>query len=388
MIEDEKNLETLNSFLKFCKKNKDELKLTDVDITFIDNVLSDNGHVEYSYLPTLFYKINSLNDLRKKNYFISEFKDVLNLRNKELTKYFEGIEKINEHSESIEIFAPIILFVYNRIDTLQLTLNSLLANKESSESSLIVYSDGPKDKDDEIKVNQVREYVKNIKGFKNNELVIKENNNGLAKSIISGIDEVSDNYEQFIVLEDDLICSPYFLHFMNSSLNEFKNFQKVWTINGMSCDPKILNLDPELGIDYYFTRRASSHGWGSWSNRWKSIEWDTSKLISESHKLLNKRKLKQAGSDIFRMLDEQKANAIDSWAIRWVVNIAMNDGLCLTPFYSHTSHQFSVSGTHINKRKKILENNLSKAKQIRKYNMKIKLSKKINNTYTKIVHKK
>ena len=388
MFENDKYLETLNSFLKFCKNNKNELQLTDTDITFINNVLKDNDHIEYSYLPTLFHKINYLNDLRKKNYFISEFKDLLNLRNKELTKYFKGVENTNACSEPIEIIAPIILFVYNRIDTLQLTLNSLLANKESSESTLIVYSDGPKDKDDEIKVNIVREYIKNIKGFKNIELVIKENNNGLAKSIISGIDEVSNNYNQFIVLEDDLICSPYFLHFMNSSLNAFKNFQKVWTINGMSCDPEILNLDPKLGIDYYFTRRASSHGWGSWSDRWKSIEWDTSKLISESHKLLNKRKLKQAGSDIFRMLDDQQANAIDSWAVRWVVNIAMNDGLCLTPFYSHTSHQFSVSGTHISKRKKILENNLSKAKQIRKYDRKIKLNKKINNTYTKKVNKK
>lgn len=388
MFENDKYLETLNSFLKFCKNNKNELQLTDVDITFINNVLKDNDHIEYSYLPTLFHKINYLNDLRKKNYFISEFKDLLNLRNKELTKYFKGVENTNACSEPIEIVAPIILFVYNRIDTLQLTVNSLLANKESSESTLIVYSDGPKDKDDEIKVNIVREYIKNIKGFKNIELVIKENNNGLAKSIISGIDDVSNNYNQFIVLEDDLICSPYFLHFMNSSLNAFKNFQKVWTINGMSCDPEILNLDPKLGIDYYFTRRASSHGWGSWSDRWRSIEWDTSKLESESHKLLNKRKLKQAGSDIFRMLDDQLANAIDSWAVRWVVNIAMNDGLCLTPFYSHTSHQFSVSGTHISTRKKILENNLSKAKQIRKYDRKIKLNKKINNTYTKKVNKK
>ena len=44
------------------------------------------------------------------------------------------------------------------------------------------------------------------------------------------------------------------------------------------------------------------------------------------------------------MFDDQVAKKIDSWAIKWVINVAINKGLCLTPVNSFVSHQFSVPG--------------------------------------------
>ena len=40
------------------------------------------------------------------------------------------------------------------------------------------------------------------------------------------------SHEKFIFLEDDAILSPYFLTFMNASLNYYKNVSKVMGVTG------------------------------------------------------------------------------------------------------------------------------------------------------------
>ena len=377
-----------NNFLIFCTDNQEQLQLNSIDISFIHKIVENTEFFEYPYLSSLSFKINKLDESDEKKYFISELLKILHLSNKELLPYFLNNINNKTYSKSVNVIAPVVLFTYNKLNTLQMTINSLLTNEESSKSTLIIFSDGPKDILDEKRVNNVRNYIQTIEGFENIDLNFNEQNYGLAKSIIDGINKVSDKYEQFIVLEDDLICSPYFLNYMNSSLSHFKNSENVWTINSMSCRPEILKLNSKLNTDYYFTRRASSHGWGSWRNKWELIDWDTNNLIKKSNNLFNKRRLEQAGGDVFRMLQDQHTHKIDSWAIRWVSNIAMNKGLCLTPFYSHTSHQFSELGTHITQRVKSLENDLTKSRPIFKFDKEVKLSKKINKAYTNIVYKK
>ena len=377
-----------NSFLTFCKKNQKQLQLNNIDIAYIKKIIENDEYFEYPYLSLLTFKINKLKDSNEKKYFLSEFHKILSSNNTELLSYFSHNVGNKVYSKPENTLAPIVLFTYNRIDTLQLTINSLLTNDEASKSNLLIFSDGPKNKDDEKTVSNVRKYLQTIEGFKSIDYEFKEQNQGLAKSIINGLNNVSASYEQFIVLEDDLICSPYFLNYMNSSLNKFKNSQNIWTINSMSCNPELLKLDSRMDTDYYFTRRASSHGWGSWRNRWELIDWDINNLIKKGNNFLNKKRLKEAGGDVFKMLNDQQTKKIDSWAIRWVANIAINNGLCVTPFYSHTSHQFSEQGTHIKIRKNSLENNLSKSRLIKEFNKKIKLDKKINKAYTQFIYKK
>ena len=377
-----------DSFLNFCKVNQDKLILNDIDILFIKKLISDQNNIEYAYIATISYKISKLNDSDHKNYFISEFNKLLKLNNQNSYKYYSNNEKHRIVSTHKYDLAPIVLFTYNRIDTLQLTLNSLLVNEESSESSLIIYSDGPKNKEDEKLVNNVRDYLQRIDGFKKINYNFMDNNKGLSVSIIDGLNSVSSEHEHFIVLEDDLICSPYFLNYMNASLNQFKSSKNIWTINAMSCSPEILKLAPALKSEYYFTRRASSHGWGSWSSKWNQVDWDNNKLLKKSKNLINRRMLRQAGGDIFKMMEDQNSNKIDSWAIRWVANVAMNNGLCVTPYYSHTSHQFSKFGTHIKNRARSLENDLTKSQPIYEFKKDIKLSYKINKIYNKKIYKK
>src|SRR3989339_216594 len=62
--------------------------------------------------------------------------------------------------------APIALFVYNRPKHTKQTVAALQNNKLSQDSNLFIFSDGPRKKEDEKKVKEVRNYIKSITGFK------------------------------------------------------------------------------------------------------------------------------------------------------------------------------------------------------------------------------
>ena len=276
-------------------------------------------------------------------------------------------------------YSPIVLFVYNRVDTLEKLISSLKLNQESQESDLFIFSDGPnfKDSTDSLEVKKVRNYIHAIDSFKSINIIESGANKGLAKSIIEGLNIISNKFESFIVLEDDLLVSPYFLKYMNSSLNKYKLQNKVWSINGFGTDPALFNLPENLRNEFYWSLRPSSHGWGTWSNRWQEAVWDEARL----EKLLKNRKHKKrvllAGGDIFYMFDLQLKKNIDSWGVRWVINACVNDKYSLNPVYSYTTHQISQKGTHVRGVNHILTNDVQLSKLELKYPEKISLNKVI-----------
>ena len=79
--------------------------------------------------------------------------------------------------------APIVLFVYNRPWHSQQTIEALQKNELSSESELFIYSDAPKAEKDQEKVQEARDYVHSIGGFKKITIIERVENWGLANSI-------------------------------------------------------------------------------------------------------------------------------------------------------------------------------------------------------------
>ena len=87
---------------------------------------------------------------------------------------------------------------------------------------LFIYSDAEKNDSEKISVDEVRNYVKSIKGFKTLTVIERDRNFGLADSIIEGVTEIVTRFGNVIVIEDDIVTSPYFLKFMNESLKFYK----------------------------------------------------------------------------------------------------------------------------------------------------------------------
>lgn len=244
-------------------------------------------------------------------------------------------------------YSPIIIFAFNRVDTLRNTVSSLLNNEEAKESELFVYVDGPrKQKPGEAeKVKTVQEFVKTINGFKNVTYSFSEENKGLGTSIIAGVTEVINRYGRAIVLEDDLVFSSNFLAFMNDGLNRYENEQKVFSICGYTNKVKV-----PKGYDHdaYFCTRSSSWGWGTWADRWNTVDWELKDW--SRYKKMGRAFNRWGGSDCFRMLRSVKECGATSWAIRFGFFQFLQDKLSLFPIESKVRNDgFDGAGTNCKK---------------------------------------
>ena len=240
--------------------------------------------------------------------------------------------------------APILLFTYKRLEVLKQTIAALEKNPLAKSSDLYIFSDGPKEEFDRQQVANVRTFLKTIKGFK--KVAIKESsvNKGLANSIISGVTEVMKFSDSVIVLEDDLLTTPNFLSFMNTSLMNYKNTQKVFSISGYSFD---LGLKSPPLDETYFLYRGWSWGWATWRDRWSAVDWEIKDYESFKNDKKRKTEFAQGGSDVNKMLQSQMEGSLDSWAIRWFYHQFKVDGLTLYPVYSKIyNNGFDAYATH------------------------------------------
>src|SRR6202012_1512106 len=122
--------------------------------------------------------------------------------------------------------APIALFVYNRPEHTRRTISYLQKNLLAEESRLYVFSDGPKTEADKAKVEEGRQLAKGATGFKSVKVVTRNENLGLANSIISGVTKLVNEYDKVIVFEDDLLSSPYTLDYFNEGLGRYAHEER------------------------------------------------------------------------------------------------------------------------------------------------------------------
>jgi hypothetical protein len=237
--------------------------------------------------------------------------------------------------------AHIVLFVYNRPWHLAQTVEALRKNILADQSHLIIYSDGPKGIADQNKVEEVRKYLLTIEGFKSIKIVERPVNYGLANSIISGVTESIHQYGRIIVLEDDLVTSPFFLRYMNEALSYYEKEEKVISIVGYIYPVDKL---PQT----FFLKGTDCWGWATWRRSWNLFEEDGRKLLAE----LKKKKLTKlfdyyGAYHYTEMLEHQIQGKISSWAIRWHASGFIKGLLSLYPGQSLVSHiGGDGSGTH------------------------------------------
>ena len=239
--------------------------------------------------------------------------------------------------------APIILFCYNRLEYLTRTVEALKKNTLASESELIIYADGIKNPADTEKVNAVREYIRNITGFKQVEIHISDENRGLAKSIIRGVTDVLSRYDRVIVMEDDLVTSPHFLRFMNDALTVYESVEDVVCVTGYT---PVTVKDK----DFYFLRGADCWGWATWARGWRYFDSDDRKLFHALKQKKYFRAFDVNGSYPYtEMLIAQINGKVNSWAIRWRASTFLYDKLTLHSGKNLVEH-IGYSGTHMTNR--------------------------------------
>ena len=237
--------------------------------------------------------------------------------------------------------SPIILFTYNRPRHTEKTLEALRGNHLASDSELYIFSDGFKGDADREDVARVREIIGSVEGFREVHLHEQPRNVGLARNIIEGVTKVVHEYGRVIVLEDDLITSPYFLTFMNEALERYEHEERIGHIQGY-CFP--LEELPEA----FLIKWTGSWGWATWSRAWALFNPNGEMLLEELIRSKRNREFDFNGKYPFtRMLRRQVNKENDSWAIRWNATLFLRNVLSLNAGRSLVQNiGFDGSGRH------------------------------------------
>lgn len=245
-------------------------------------------------------------------------------------------------------YAPIVLFVYNRVDKVKKVLTSLGDCELAKYSDLYIFSDAAKKyREDVCKVAEVREYVQKreyIDKFRSVTVSLAKEHKGLANSVIEGVTNVIRKHGKVIVVEDDLILAPDFLVYMNQALKYYRNDKWIWSISGFT--PQLPRLN-EISEDVYFSYRGSSWGWATWINRWKNVDWDVKDFEKFRKNPVKQLLLNRGGYDLTKMLFLQMRGKIDSWAVRWCYAQSRQRRLTVYPKYTLVWNAgMDGSGTH------------------------------------------
>ncbi|MHA1381098.1 MAG: sugar transferase [Candidatus Helarchaeota archaeon] len=242
--------------------------------------------------------------------------------------------------------APIVFFCYNRPDKTKYNLEKLAKNTLANQSKLFIFSDGPKSKDDIRNVEETRNVIRSIKGFKKIQIIERKINFGLALSIITGVSKVINNYGKVIVVEDDITTSKYFLEFMNECLEFYKDDQKVFSITGFT-EPRLIVPKSYKNDVFLMPYRFYSWGWGTWKDRWNKIDFevkDYDTFINNSKEI---KEFSRGGRDLVINLKLQMDGKLNSWACRASYGEFKNRGYTLISLKNHIINiGADGSGTH------------------------------------------
>jgi hypothetical protein len=233
------------------------------------------------------------------------------------------------------MLAPIALFVYNRPSHTLQVLEALLLNPEASQSELFVYCDGPHEfssEQDLQKIDQTRNIIRNLKGFKNITCIERKINKGLASSIIEGVTEIVNKFGKIIVLEDDIVTSKGFLKFMNDALECYEQNDKVMQVSGY-----VFPFQEDYNnLNTFFYKPGSCWGWGTWKTSWNYFEKNPEKQFNEISKqnLWEEFTLFGAYPSYKSQIEQNISGQINTWAIFWYASIFLNGGTSLMPTIS------------------------------------------------------
>ena len=190
---------------------------------------------------------------------------------------------------------------------------------------LYIFQDGKRESTDSAEWDNVSTLIRD-QNFCPTQVLISEENKGLAKSIYEGVNYALKEYDAVIVLEDDCVPVPDFINFCNQGLLFYKNNESVYSINGWVPDVHI----PKDGYDVFATRRVESCGWATWRNRWNQMSFDYGILRRILSNEFNYRELKTWGSDLESYFVGNIYGRCNSWATFWGLIIIENHGICIS----------------------------------------------------------
>ena len=229
--------------------------------------------------------------------------------------------------DSFNLTTPVALFIFNKIESTQRVFEVL---KRVQPKMLFIIADGArKDKPKEsIVCNQVRKITEDIhwecKVFRN----YSDENLGLRKRIMTGLDWVFESTEEAIIIEDDCLPDESFFRYCQEMLNIYRNKEQVFTISGN----KILS-DFKPKNSYYFSRFTHIWGWATWRRVWKNFNSQLLNLNENEIEGILKDNLKHQFAIKYwkTLIQETQTGVINAWSVKLQLMQFLLKGLTIIP---------------------------------------------------------
>jgi len=238
--------------------------------------------------------------------------------------------------------APIVFFGYARPDHTAQTLAALAKNELAKESVLYAFCDGPRHEGAREKCEEVRDIIRTLDGFADVIPQFSNENRGLKRSIIEGVSRIIAEHGRVIIVEDDLVSVPFFLHYLNEGLNRYCDEPKVFSVCGYA--PPMKNLPADYPYDAFFSYRNMAWGWATWADRWSKADWEVKNYAEFMANPAERRRFRRGGSDTHRLLKDQMTGKADTWDIQWNFTLFTQDAYALLPVHSLV-HNIGADGT-------------------------------------------
>ncbi len=195
---------------------------------------------------------------------------------------------------------PLILFAYNRPDTLSKTIAAVLQQTVKPDK-IIAVIDGPN--------SPLGERCMQLLTAVADEILFRPTNLGCAGSIMFGINDAMHRFERFTVLEDDTLPAKHWYGSMCALLEHYETNERVGAVGSY---PSILNnsLD-NYNYDVILSPRFSCWGWGSWRSKWSKVHEEWLYYRNNGHPPWNPSELPtHGGSDIANMIINHRAGQL------------------------------------------------------------------------------
>lgn len=236
--------------------------------------------------------------------------------------------------------APIALFAFNRVDTLRPVLECLSKCEELTNGGRACYAfiDGPRNDADVPKVKEVLECIEEFRKdhFHTMKIIARETNLGNPRNMPMGISQVLDEHGRIIIIEDDILVSKYFLVYMDEALDLYSNDHNIWCINAWRS--RYVKVPRDYRNDIYLNNRNMCWGWGTWKDRWESVDFNMSDyplFISDAE---NVKVLDSAGIELKWMLDSQFKGRLHTWDVQCSYHMIKNRLWAVEPRYALTKN--------------------------------------------------
>ncbi|ASY15371.1 hypothetical protein A1sIA56_00200 [Candidatus Planktophila sulfonica] len=158
---------------------------------------------------------------------------------------------------------PVLIIGFVRKEGLERTLYSLV---QAGSMDIYLAIDGPKNLDQASLQTEMVKSAKRIASNSGVDLRIwqRNQNRGLAVSVITAIDWFFSEVNEGIILEDDLYFNKNFIDFASQALDHFREDHDTWLISGNNFNPKISKVATNSWSTYPLI-----WGWATWKSRWE-----------------------------------------------------------------------------------------------------------------------